>query len=169
VLAALFVRLPLLNRIQRKMAAQSSVVSTATLAILACRRLERSRRVVRCRHLCGDREEAASSARSPALLGVIAVAVAPVVEELLFRGALLTGLLYILGALHIRSDVNVAPQHLVRCPGIWLRSPGPFRDTIAGNRSDGHGDGWLRVRSASTAIAAAAHSAYNLVLQFFPP
>jgi len=27
---------------------------------------------------------------------------------------------------------------------------------------------WLRVRSASTAVAAAAHSAYNLVLQFIP-
>jgi len=38
---------------------------------------------------------------------VIAVTVAPVVEELLFRGALLTGLLYILGALRIRSDVKV--------------------------------------------------------------
>jgi len=37
---------------------------------------------------------------------VIAVTVAPVVE-LLFRGALLTGLLYILGALRIRSDVKV--------------------------------------------------------------
>ena len=32
---------------------------------------------------------------------------APVVEELLFAGALLTGLLYILGALGIRSDLKV--------------------------------------------------------------
>ncbi len=38
---------------------------------------------------------------------VMAVTVAPVVEELLFRGKLLTGLLYLLRGLRIRSDVNV--------------------------------------------------------------
>jgi membrane protease YdiL (CAAX protease family) len=43
----------------------------------------------------------------PLFWAVVTVTVAPVVEELLFRRALLTGPLYLLGALHIRSDVNV--------------------------------------------------------------
>jgi hypothetical protein len=70
---------------------------------------------------------------------VIAVTVAPVVEELLIpRGAAYRP------ALHPRSVAHPvrrerAPEHPVRCPGIWLRSPGPYRGTIAGNHSDGDG------------------------------
>jgi hypothetical protein len=118
-------RLQLLNRIQRNMAAQSSVVRTATLAVLACRRLERSRRVVRCRHLW-DREEAASTARSPALLGAhVGYCCASCGGASIQRGAAYRP------ALHPRSAAHPfrrerAPQHLVRCPGIWLRSPGPY-------------------------------------------
>ena len=117
-------RLQLLNRIQRKMAAQSSVVGTATLAVLACRRLERSSRVVRCRHLCGDREEAASTARSPALLGGHdGDCCASCRGASIPRGAAYRPALHHRKVAHpLRGEHP--PQHLVRCPGIWL-SPSP--------------------------------------------
>jgi membrane protease YdiL (CAAX protease family) len=99
---------------------------------------------------------------------VMAVTVAPVVEELLFRGALLTGLLYILGALHIRSDVNVLLSILFAALAFGFAHLGRTGTPLLATVLMGTVYGWLRVRSASTAVAAAAHSAYNLVLQFFP-
>ena len=100
---------------------------------------------------------------------LIAVTVAPVVEELLFRGALLTGLLYILGALRIRSDVNVFLSVLFAALAFGFAHLGRTGTPLLATILMGMVYGWLRVRSASTAVAAAAHSAYNLVLQFFPP
>jgi membrane protease YdiL (CAAX protease family) len=99
---------------------------------------------------------------------VIAVTVAPVVEELLFRGALLTGLLYILRALRIRSDVNVLLSILFAALAFGFAHPGRTGTPLLATILMGMVYGWLRVHSASTAVAAAAHSAYNLVLQFFP-
>ncbi len=99
---------------------------------------------------------------------VMAVTVAPVVEELLFRGALLTGLLYILGALGIRSDVNVFLSTLFAALAFGFAHLGRTGTPLLATILMGMVYGWLRVRSASTAVAAAAHSAYNLVLQFFP-
>jgi membrane protease YdiL (CAAX protease family) len=99
---------------------------------------------------------------------VIAVTVAPVVEEFLFRGALLTGLLYILGALRIRSDVNVVLSILFAALAFAFAHLGRTGTPLLATILMGMVYGWLRVRSASTAVAAAAHSAYNLVLQFFP-
>ncbi len=98
---------------------------------------------------------------------LMTVTVAPVVEELLFRGALLTGLLYILGALRIRSDVNVLLSILFAALAFGLAHLGRTGTPLLATILMGMVYGWLRVRSASTAVAAAAHSAYNLVLQFF--
>jgi membrane protease YdiL (CAAX protease family) len=99
---------------------------------------------------------------------IIAVTVAPVVEELLFRGALLTGLLYILGALRIRSNVNVFLSILFAALAFGFAHLGRTGTPLLATILMGMVYGWLRVRSASTPVAAAAHSAYNLVLQFFP-
>jgi membrane protease YdiL (CAAX protease family) len=99
---------------------------------------------------------------------VIAVTIAPVVEELLFRGVLLTGLLYILGALRIRSDVNVLLSILFAALAFAFAHLGRTGTPLLATILMATVYGWLRVRSASTAVAAAAHSAYNLVLQFSP-
>jgi membrane protease YdiL (CAAX protease family) len=99
---------------------------------------------------------------------VVTVTVAPVVEELLFRGALLTGLLYINGTLHIRSDVNILLSILFAALAFGFAHLGRTGAPLLATVLMGIMYGWLRVRSASTAVAAAAHSAYNLVLQFFP-
>jgi membrane protease YdiL (CAAX protease family) len=97
---------------------------------------------------------------------LMTVTVAPVVEELLFRGALLTGLLYILGALHIRSDVNVLLSILFAALAFGLAHLGRTGTPLLATVLIGMVHGWLRVHSPSTPVAAAAHSAYNLVLQF---
>jgi hypothetical protein len=118
-------RLQLLNRIQRKMAGQSSVAVAAALAVLAGWHRERSRRVVRCRDLSGDGEEAASTARSATVLGGhsgdcgASCRGAPIPRGAAYKTAL-----------HSRSVAHPfrrerAPEHPVRCPGIWLRSSGP--------------------------------------------
>ena len=100
-------RLQLLNRIQRKMAAQSSVVGTAHWLYWPAGVLSG------VAGSCVVVISAAIAKKPPALhdprlsWAVMTVTVAPVVEELLFGGALLTGLLYIIGRLHIRSEVNI--------------------------------------------------------------
>ena len=99
---------------------------------------------------------------------VMTVTVAPVVEELLFRGALVTGLLYIIGTLHIHSDVNILLSILFAALAFGFAHLGRTGTPLLATVLMGIVYGWLRVRSASTAVAAAAHSAYNLVLQFFP-
>ena len=89
-------------------------------------------------------------------------------EEFLFRGALLTGLLYMLGALRIRSGVNVFLSILFAALAFGFGHVGRTGTPLLATILMGMVYGWLRVHSASTAVAAAAHSAYNLVLQFFP-
>ena len=78
---------------------------------------------------------------------VIAVAVGPVVEELLFRGVLLTGLLYILGVLRIRSDVNVFLSILFAALAFGFAHRGRTGTPVLATILMGMIYGWLRVRS----------------------
>jgi membrane protease YdiL (CAAX protease family) len=160
--------LQLLNRIQRKMAAQSSVAVAATVVVLA------AGIVSGVAGSCAVVIFAAIARKPPALhdpplsWAVMTVTVAPVVEELLFRDAMLTGLLYILGTLRIRSDLNVFLGILFAALAFGFGHPGRTGAPLLATILTGMVYGWLRVRSGSAAVAAAAHSVYNLVLQFFP-
>jgi len=62
---------------------------------------------VRCRHLSAMAKKPPAVLHDPQLPWAVTAVNAPVVEGLLFRGALLTGLLYILRALRIGSDLRV--------------------------------------------------------------
>jgi membrane protease YdiL (CAAX protease family) len=150
------------------MAAQSSVAVAATLAVLAGI-------VSGVAGSCAVIISQATAKKPPALhdprlsWALTAMTVAPVVEELLFRGLLLAVLLYILGALRIRSDVNVLLSILFAALAFGFAHLGRTGTPLLATILMGMVYGWLRVRSASSAVAAAAHSAYNVVLQLFPP
>lgn len=57
-----------------------------------------------------------------------------------------------------------APQHLVRCLALGFAHLGRTGTPVLATALMGMAYGWPRVRSTSTAVAAVAHSAYNLVL-----
>jgi membrane protease YdiL (CAAX protease family) len=80
----------------------------------------------------------------------------------------LAGLLGLLAALRIPSDLNVFLSVLFAALAFGFAHLGRTGTPLLATVLMGMVYGWLRVRSASTAVAAAAHSAYNLVLQFFP-
>lgn len=92
----------------------------------------------------------------------LAVAVAPILEEVIFRGLILTGLLYLAGRLHqphqASTWLSILFAALLFGLAHWSRSGGALLETVL----MGIIYGWLRVKSGSTAVAAVAHSSFNL-------
>ncbi len=95
---------------------------------------------------------------------VLAATVGPILEDVIFRGLILSALLYALAKLRLPRGANVLLSILAAALlfGLAHHSRGGVAmcDTVL----MGILYGWLRVQSGSTAVAAAAHSGFNIIL-----
>jgi membrane protease YdiL (CAAX protease family) len=95
---------------------------------------------------------------------VLAVTVAPILEEVIFRGIVLSGLLYLCDRLHIQSKANIWLSIILAALLFGFAHSGRTGAPLVETVIMGIVYGWLRVKSDSTAVAGGAHSAFNLVL-----
>lgn len=103
--------------------------------------------------------------REPHLAAVVlAITVGPILEEIIFRGLILSGLIYLSKSLPLPRNVNVWLSIIAAALLFGFAHSGRTGTPLIETTLMGMIYGWLRVESQSTAVSAAAHSSFNLVL-----
>lgn len=97
---------------------------------------------------------------------VLAVGVAPILEEVIFRGLILSAALYLCGRLRLSRSASAWLSVVAAALLFGLAHSGRTGTPLAETVLMGVAYGWLRIQSGSTAVSAGAHSSFNLVLTF---
>lgn len=95
---------------------------------------------------------------------VLAITVGPILEEVIFRGLILSGLIYLSDTLQLPRQASVWLSIIAAALLFGFAHSGRTGTPLIETTLMGLIYGWLRVESESTAVSAAAHSSFNLVL-----